>query len=148
MKGRGDTKDWESTGGPGSDVEEVFLVVEDEDELERCPNFVVEVVWELTGIGGGGAGKELVDGRLRLVPAIWVVGPVGVGGFSDWRAREGTVSGCGGTGWERDQGLTLRRAAQLEEGAGVSPAIVPIALCPAWSSFLCLCSRPIAVHNV
>ena len=44
MKGRGDTKDWESTEGPGSDVEEVFLVVEDEDELERCPNFVVEVV--------------------------------------------------------------------------------------------------------
>ena len=58
MKGRGDTKDRESTGGPGSDVEEVFLVVEDEDELERCPNFVVEVVWEPTGIGGGGAGKE------------------------------------------------------------------------------------------
>ena len=38
-------------------MEEVFLVVEDEDELERCPNFVVEVVWEPTGIGGGGAGK-------------------------------------------------------------------------------------------
>ena len=39
-------------------MEEVFLVVKDEDELERCPNFVVEVVWEPTGIGGGGAGKE------------------------------------------------------------------------------------------
>ena len=58
MKGRGDTKDRESTGGQGSDVEEVFLVVEDEDELGRCPNFVVEVVWEPTGIGGGGAVKE------------------------------------------------------------------------------------------
>ena len=51
MKGQGDTNDWgrENPSRLGKDVEEVFLVVddEDEDELERCPNFVVEVVWNL-----------------------------------------------------------------------------------------------------